>query len=86
MKNFYKNPDEVCNLLNEKRPYIHKWYEKNSLNTIDFIECRHEFLSRDFKKTEKKLYDYLNVDSKNIKGEVITNFIKFINIVKHLII
>jgi hypothetical protein len=78
MKNFYKNPDEVCNLLNEKRPYIHKWYEKNSLNTIDFIECRHEFLSKDFKKTEKKLYDYLNVDSKNIKGEVITNFIKFI--------
>jgi hypothetical protein len=79
MKNFYKNPNEVCNFLNKKRPYVHKWYEKNSLNTIDFLECRHEFLSKDFKKTEKKLYDYLNIDTKNIKGLVITNFIKFLN-------
>jgi|TARA_X000001388_G_C2215171_1_gene116855 hypothetical protein len=78
MKNFYKNPNAVCKLLNSKSPYIHKWGEKNSLNTIDFFDCRHKFISEDFKKTEIKIYKYLNRDIINAKGFVLTNFIKFL--------
>jgi len=80
MKNFYKNPEEICNLLYEKPLHIHKWGEKNSLNTVDFIDCRHVFISEDFKKTEKKIYDFLKKDSTEIEGRVITNFTKFFNI------
>ncbi len=80
MKNFYKNPDKICDLFNKERPYVHKWAEKNSLNTVDFIDCRHAFISEDFKKTEKKIYDFLKIDSSNITGLVGTNFTKFFNI------
>lgn len=76
MNNFYKNPDAVCNFINQKRPYIHKWGEKNSLNTINFFDCRHEFISNEFKKTEKKIYKFLKQNTKNAKGLVLTNFIK----------
>ena len=48
MKNFYKNPDAVCKLLNKKNPVIHKWGEDNSLNTNKFIDCRHIFYSNEF--------------------------------------
>jgi len=78
--NFYKDPDSICNLLNNKKPYIHKWGEKNSLNTIDFLDCRHYFISKNFKKTEKKIYKFLKQNEKNAKGEVITNFTKFSNV------
>lgn len=80
MTNFYKDPDSICNLLNDKKPHIHKWGEKNSLNTIDFLDCRHEFFSESFRKTEKKIYKFLKENEENAKGKVLTNFTKFFNI------
>ena len=44
---------KIRDILNKERPYIHKWEEKNSLNTVDFIDCRHNFISNEFKETEK---------------------------------
>jgi len=79
MKNFYKNPDAVCKLLNKKNPVIHKWGEDNSLNTNKFIDCRHIFYSNEFKQTEEKIFKILNINSDNAKGLILTNFIKFIN-------
>ena len=40
MKNFYKNPNAVCELLNSKSPYIHKWGEKNSPLSAAFKKPR----------------------------------------------
>ncbi len=80
MKNFYKNPDEVCDILHKEKPYIHKWEEKNSLNTVDFIDCRHNFISNEFKETEKKIYKFLKKDDQHVQGLVTTNFIKFFNL------
>jgi len=80
MENFYKNPDEVIDLLNKIDPKIHKWSEKGSLNTVKFLDCRHEFFKEEFKKVEKKLYKLLNGDFSNIKGKIQTNYIKFFNI------
>lgn len=79
MKNFYKNPDEICDLLNKERPFIHKWGEKNSLNTFDFLDCRHEFKSNDFEKTERKLYKFLKkkYTPRTTEGLVMTNFMRF---------
>ena len=80
MKNFYKNPDDICNILNEKNPYVHKWYEKNSVNTVDFIDLRHNFISEQFKETEKKIYKFLKKDDQHVQGLVMTNFTKFFNL------
>lgn len=77
MKNFYKNPDAVCDFLNKQNPYVHKWGEKNSLNTINFIDCRHKFINKEFQKTEIKIYKFLNRNIINAKGLVLTNFTKF---------
>lgn len=79
MKNFYKHPDAVCNFLNERNPYIHKWYEKDSLNTVNFIDLRHQFIDENFKKTEKQIYKFLNRNDANAKGLILTNFIKMLN-------
>jgi|DEB0MinimDraft_6_1074348.scaffolds.fasta_scaffold07441_7 hypothetical protein len=78
MTNFYKNPDAVCELFNKQNPFVHKWYEENSLNTVDFFDCRHDFISESFKKTEEKIYKFLNRDLTNVRGRVLTNFIKIL--------
>jgi hypothetical protein len=78
MTNFYKTPDAVCELLANKSPYVHKWGEKNSLNTIDFFDFRHKFISEDFKKTEIKIYKYLNRNIMNAEGLITTNLIKIL--------
>jgi hypothetical protein len=78
MNDFYKNPDEIINSLNLNAPSIHKWNTKNSKNTIDFIDCRHNLQSDDFKKTEIELYKFFKRDPAKAKGQVTTNYLKFI--------
>jgi len=80
LEDFYKNPDEVYNLLNTIPPRVHKWGEKNSLNTINFLDCRHMIISDEFKNVEKKLYELVNRDSSKIEGKVLSNFTKFFHI------
>jgi len=80
MDNFYKNPHEVNSFFDSVAPVIHKWSEKDSLNTHDFLDCQHHVVAEEFKETEKKIYNLFNRDCKNIKGDIITNFTKFQNI------
>jgi len=80
LEDFYKKPDEVYNLFNTISPTLHKWEEKNSLNTVDFLDCRHVIFSEEFKDVEKKLYKLVNRDSSKIEGKLLTNFTKFFNI------
>ncbi len=80
LEDFYKNPDDVYNFFNSFSPTIHKWGEKNSLNTIHFLDCRHKIILEEFKEVEKKLYKLLDRDSSKIEGKLLTNFTKFFNI------
>lgn len=80
IKDFYKYPDKIESLFNNTAPFVHKWQEKNSLNTTNFIDCRHSFYSKEFQQTEEKIYKILNRNIINAKGLISTNFTKFLNI------
>ena len=60
--NFYKYPEEVEKFIKKFKLFIHKWDTPNSLNTIDFLDCRHDISHiENFINTEKILYK-LHID------------------------
>jgi len=78
---FYKYPEEVENFFKKFPPFIHKWNVPNSLNTIDFLDCRHNILDdQNFIKTEKILYELFNRDYSKANKLITTNYIKFYNL------
>jgi len=79
--NFYKYPEKVENFIKKFKPFIHKWDTPNSLNTIDFLDCRHDISHiENFINTEKILYKLLNRDHSKANKLITTNYIKFYNL------
>ena len=78
MKNFYKKPEAISNLLKNMEPEVHKKNEIDSLNGKMFLDRRHSFYNDSLIETEKKLKNFFSIESESL-GLVTTNVFKMLD-------
>lgn len=78
MKNFYKNPNDILNYLDQHEPVLHKANDSNSLNNKFFTDKRHGLKNEDVIPTEINLITYFKRNNEP-KGYVITNIFKMLD-------
>ena len=80
LRNFYKYPDLVTKFLDTNAPFVHGWGEQEgSCNIKTYIDLRHAIPNDEFAEVEFELFKKLDGETKFMRGKVLTNYMKFID-------